>query len=179
MPSWGPRLSALRAWQANVRIYWHLYPLWSVIHETFADKDLDPPQGLTARVALRDLSDWRLPRRLALIWDCMLELQPYRDADLDRSIAASGESGNRGQRAAAEAAIVLAALAAYRQNQRQGGPSASPAPVASPPHEAGGRERLSSELDWLVAVARAVRRRPARMPEPGRTAEPGGQASRQ
>lgn len=175
MPSWGPQLSRARAYLANVRSYWGLYPLWSVMRSTFADKDLDPPQGLAARVALRDVSDWRLPRRLAFIWDCTLELRPYRDADLDRAVA--GTAGLR-QRAAAEADSLLAALTAYRQHERPDGPSALAAPAAVPSREAGGREQLSSELDWLVAVARAVRRHSGLIPEPARR-RPGAAAHRQ
>jgi hypothetical protein len=160
MPSWGPRLGRVRAWAANVRIYRQLYPLWSVMYITFADKDLDPPQGLAARITLRDLSDWALPRRLALIWDCTLELQPYRDPGLERSTAGPGGHPDRrelGRRAAVEAEILLAALAAYRRNPGQGGPPPA-APAAVRPDEEAGRGHLSGELDWLVAVSQAVRR---------------------
>jgi len=174
MPSWGPRLSEVRAWAADVRNYRQLAPLWSIMHSTFPDKDLDPPQGLAARIALRDLRDWRLPRRLALIWDSMLELQPYRDPDRERSMALDGRSdrGEPGPQAAAEAEILLTALATYRQNPRPREPLAPTVPVAVPARETADGEHPANELDWLVAVSRAVRRHPALVPGTARATEP-------
>jgi Family of unknown function (DUF6545) len=175
MPSWGPRLSGARLWAADVRNYWRLYPLWFIMHSTFADKDLDPPQGLATRIALRDLRDWRLPRRLALIWDCMLELQPYRDPGLERSMAELERRSDRRQlsrRATAEAEILLDALARYRQHLREGEPPVPTVAAATPSHESVDGEHLSTELGWLVAVSRAVRRHPARMHGTERAAEP-------
>lgn len=174
MPSWGPRLTEAREWATNVNTYRRLYPLWSVLHDTFAAKDLDPPQGLAARVAFRDLKDWRVPRRLALIWDCMLELQPYHDPELEKAAARlrTADSKHQGidHRAAVEAEVLLAALSTYRQSQLQAG--TAPAPATVQPREDAAREQLSSELDWLIAVARAIKRHPAQVTESMRKTEP-------
>lgn len=154
MPSWGPRLGQAALWASNVVSYWRLYPLWSLLYASFPDKDLDPPRGLATRVALRDLSGWRLPRRLALIWDCILELQPYRNPSEGRSTAgAAGHPGRRAraEQAAGEADILLAALAAYRRGE------APAVPVADMPAEMPDGQ-LSGELRRLVALSRAVRR---------------------
>ncbi len=51
MPSWGPRLSRARVWAANVRDYWHFYPLWSA-------KRADPGDDLiSALIQARDGDD--------------------------------------------------------------------------------------------------------------------------
>jgi len=159
MPSWGPRLDEARLWVGNVVNYWHLYPLWSVLYAAFPDKDLDPPEGLATRIALRDLSDWRLPRRLVLIWDCILELQPYRNPGKERSVTGldGRRSGRRArsERATEEADILLATLAVYQQ----GGAPASAVPAVGSPMEITDGH-LSSELRQLVALSRAVRRHP-------------------
>jgi hypothetical protein len=139
--------------------YWHLYPLWSVLSAAFPDKDLDPPKGLAARIALRDLRDWRLPRRLVLIWDCMLELQPYRNPGEERSVTGldGRRSGRRArsERATGEAEILLAALAVCQQD---GAPASAVPAVGSSLEITDGH--LSSELRQLVALSRAIRRHP-------------------
>lgn len=154
MPSWGPRLTVTRGWAANIAAYWRLYPLWSLLHAAFPDKDLDAPRGLTARIAFRDLRAWRIPRRLALIWDCMLELRPYRDPGLEQSAAPLGADG--------EAEVLLAALDAYRQSRERQPAGTSPDLAAAAPPDEAAREQLSGELGWLVAVSQAVSRRPGR-----------------
>jgi hypothetical protein len=174
MPSWGPRFTAIWAWAEDAWVYWRIYPLWSLLYGTFAAKDLDPLQGLSARIALRDLREWRLPRRLVLIWDSMLELRPYRDPELEQAAADGGDGTRRAldQRAAAEAAIVLAALAAYHRNQRQSGalPLGGTGTAASPGTATS--QQLSGELDWLIALARALKRHPREVVEVTRMAQP-------
>jgi hypothetical protein len=176
MPSWGPQLTGPRGWAVNAWAYWQLYPLWSVLRGTFADKDLDPapPRGLAARVAVRDLR-WRMTRRLALIWDGTLELRPYRDPALEPARRASAAGGRRGtrQRADAEAESLLAALDAYRQSQQQDG-AAQPDRAAGTPPGDSAREQLASELGWLIAVSRAVSRRRGRTPRTARETDPAG-----
>lgn len=176
MPSWGPRLTGARNWAVNARAYWRLYPLWSVLHGTFAGKELDPdpPRGLAARIAFRDLR-WRMTRRLALIWDGMLELRPYRDPELEPASPAGAAGRRQGtrQRADAEAEALLAALAAYRQSQQRDG-AGDPDRAAAPPLEEAAREQLASELGWLIAVSRAVSRRRARAAETARETDPAG-----
>jgi hypothetical protein len=159
MPSWGPRLTEARGWASSAAAYWRLYPLWSLLRAEFPGKDLAPPRGLAARIALSDLRAWRIPRRLALIWDCMLELRPYRDPELEQSAAQRGAAG--------EAEVLLAALAAYKQSRQQAAAGPGPAAAAAPAPEETDRDQLAGELGWLIAVSQAVRRRPAQ--DAGRT----------
>ena len=159
MPSWGPRLDEARLWVGNVVNYWRLYPLWLVLYAAFPDKDLDPPEGLARRIALRDLSDWRLPRRLVLIWDCILELQPYQNAGEQQPVTGLAGRGSghqtRSERATEEAGILLAALAVH---QRDGASALAVPAVGSSLEITDGL--VSSELRPLVDLSRAVRRHP-------------------
>lgn len=162
IPGWGPRLSALGARIDRYRSYRELQPLWLALCQSMPEIALVPPTSATRdRFAFGDV-DFRLYRRVIEIQDGRLALRPYLAggvAATARQLAnAAGLVGDQLQ-AAVEAASLAAALRAKASEQDEMGATTLGEAGGEPAGHPGGAD-LSSEIAWLVQVARAFDRSP-------------------
>jgi hypothetical protein len=151
MPSWGPRMSAVRQWWRRAGSYLRLYRLWRLLYDAVPDIALQPPASRLADLALlRDLN-YQLYRRVVEIGDGRLALAPYTDGDADQLEPLAAKAGVTVD-AMAEAARVRRAAAAVVEARRSGrtltaGP---PVPVRDPGTD------LQEKVAWLEQIARAL-----------------------
>ncbi|MFI1945855.1 MAB_1171c family putative transporter [Streptomyces virginiae] len=152
-------LSRLRRRRWERTSFRALEPLWREVTAAVPEVVLDPGHAETG-ADTHDL-DFHLHRRIIEINDGVLALRPYRRAAVRD--AAAAEVGRRGAAdtpegdAEVEAAVIAAAVAAKRAGLPLDGEEAPPA--------AGTRSRkgdLPAETAWLLLVADAYPRRPAR-----------------
>jgi hypothetical protein len=154
MPSWGPRLSAARAWIVNYRAHRQLYQLWAALYELTPKIALDPPKSRIGDILnVRDLS-FRLHRRVVEIQDGRLALRPYLAAAVaDAPQATAAGPGHVPGHAdpAAEAAQLKIAMDAKINR-------VPPATTVEAAPDPAGQDGLNDEMRWLIAVARAFSR---------------------
>ena len=131
----GVAVPAAAGWWRRYRQYQRLQPLWHALSEA------NPAITLTLRIGFWN-TRMRLYRRVIEIRDGLLELQPYRDAN----IAAAARAGGAAE-TVVEAAVIAAALTARTQ-------AALPARAEEP--VAGGLD-LDSDTQYLCQVADAFR----------------------
>ncbi|MCX5180790.1 MAB_1171c family putative transporter [Streptomyces virginiae] len=152
-------LSRLRRLRWERTSFTALEPLWREVTAAVPEVVLDPGHAETG-ADTHDL-DFHLHRRVIEINDCVLALRPYRQAAVRD--AAAAEVARRGTAdtpegdAEVEAAVIAAAVDAKRSGLLLDGEEAPPA--------AGTRSRkgdLPAETAWLLLVAGAYARRPAR-----------------
>ncbi|WP_327002765.1 hypothetical protein OHA72_48015 [Dactylosporangium sp. NBC_01737] len=120
LPSFGPRLSRIAAWQVQRRAYRQLYPLWEAITVTVTEVVLDPPAS-PDRGILRDVNR-RLRRRVVEIGDGIRQLRHHMSDTVAAAAAATADAqGLTGQPrdAAARAAQILVACLAYEPERRE------------------------------------------------------------
>ncbi|MEC3980922.1 MAB_1171c family putative transporter [Amycolatopsis sp. H20-H5] len=150
LTAWGPRLAATAParWARWTREYRQLGPLWSALITVFPDKELG---------ASRAGARMRRYRRVIEIRDCHLALRVYQHPDVaDHAEQLAVEAGLAEQAHAAvvEAAVLAAALDAYREGRayhEDPSTAESPGPV--------GRD-VDAEVRWLIEVAKAFRASP-------------------
>jgi hypothetical protein len=162
IPGWGPRLSALRGGIDRYRSYRELRPLWLALCQATPEIALVPPtSAATDTLAFSDV-DFRLYRRVIEIRDGWLALRPYFApgvAATARQLAeAAGLAGNQLQ-VAVEAASLAAALHAKVDAEDKMGTTTRSEGGGEHGGHPGGAD-LSSEIAWLVQVARAIDRSP-------------------
>ncbi|MET8763193.1 MAB_1171c family putative transporter [Lentzea sp. NPDC004782] len=136
LPIAGARLGLdhlARWWRIN-RWYRSLHPLWKALHDEFPALTLDVPTG--RNVSFRH-PEHALYRRIIEIWDGRLRLRPHLDPS-----AAPGDG-------AAEAALIADGL----RRRRNG---VAPTDGRSAPDNR--PDDPDAELDWLIAVSRALPR---------------------
>lgn len=150
-PSLGPHISAARFWLAQYRAYQRLYPLWAALWREMPDITLTPPSSaLVDRLAPGDLG-FRLYRKAVEIRDGQRALGPWRSPAAAVEARRLGyAAGLRG--AELEAAVEAAVLGFALRARKAGRPGGRAGEGGLPAH--GGHE-LSTELDWLIQVARA------------------------
>jgi len=77
LPSFGPRLSRVAAWQAQRRAFRQMFPLWEAVTLTVPEVVLDPGPGNRRHgTGLRHV-DRRLRRRVVEIGDGLRQLRPH------------------------------------------------------------------------------------------------------
>lgn len=143
MPSWGPSVSALRAWLSDYRDYRALYPLWRDVCGAVPAVVLDPPNW-----SPRDLH-YKLYRRVIEIRDGWLALRPYMHTETAAELARTGrEAGLRDEelRAAVEASQLTLALRSKASGDEVG---------SDYPPDSGDDSDLKREIAWLVLVSQA------------------------
>jgi len=151
MPSWGPMWSAARRWVRDYRAYRELFPLWRTLC------DSAPEIALEAAGAPGRNLRYRLYRRIIEIRDGQLALLPYMDSSV-AAVAAEWASA-AGLDSDDEAVVVEAARlkAAVRAKTAD-------IPIQSTSDYEGaairGGDDVSSEIAWLLRVARAYRSSP-------------------
>jgi hypothetical protein len=187
LPSLGPRLSRVAAWQAQRRAHRQLQPLWEAITVTVTEVVLNPSASPDRRI-FRDV-DRRLRRRAVEIGDGIRQLRHHLDDGVAASAAAAADREDPALTGAPRDAVVyaaqlLTACLTYEPERRaqraadDGGEArrrarwdawraALPAtdrrldpPAATPPQptEPGaGHEDFPAEVRWLVAVSQALR----------------------
>jgi hypothetical protein len=157
LPSFGPRLSRVAAWQVQRRAYGRLYPLWEAITVTVPEVVLDPSDA-PGRGVVRHV-ERRLRRRVVEIGDGLRQLRVNMD---EAGPASAAETAER----------IVAACIAYEAERRAGeGPDDDPqravrwdawrvarpagatAVVDTAPPPTADREDFYAEVRWLVAVA--------------------------
>ncbi|MEU7870119.1 MAB_1171c family putative transporter [Dactylosporangium sp. NPDC049140] len=157
LPSFGPRLSRVAAWQAQRRAYRQMYPLWEAVTVTVPEVVLDPAAGAGRGTGLRHV-DRRLRRRVVEIGDGLRQLRPHMDDP------AAGADADAGQ-------IVSACLAYEAERRARDDGSAPPADEAgrrarwdawraalpSEHHNGTDQDDFAGEVRRLVAVARELR----------------------
>jgi hypothetical protein len=155
LPSWGPRLQRIGEWILRYRTHRRLYRLWTTLQAVSPEIALTRPQSaIIDALSPRDLH-FRLYRRVIEIRDGQLALRPYMNpAVRPIALGAAASAGLTGNdlAAAAEAAVLVAAIRAKTAGQRQGMPDE----VREP---AGGSDFMS-EAAWLIKVARFFKKRP-------------------
>lgn len=160
LPALGPRLSATARWFGHLRAYHQLFPLWLAVYDAMPDIALDPPKHpKIARWRLNKLH-YRLYRLVIEIRDGRHALREHLNSDIAdgaRSLAAKAGATGEQQQAAAEAAMLRAALTAVGQ----GTESASTDDLPEQQTPIGGSDHVG-ELAWFVLVARAFNHPPAK-----------------
>lgn len=152
LPTWGPRVDAVREAVARRRDLRRLQPLWRAFYDAVPGIALDPP-GSRRFLVGREVG-LRLLRRVIEISDGRLAVAPYVSPAVEPAAraraAAAGLSGDELE-AVVEASRIAAGLAALAR-----GDAASPdrRPPAPEPDGAGGDD-LAAEVARLVRVARA------------------------
>jgi hypothetical protein len=131
----GVAVPAVAGWWRRYQQYRRLQPLWLALYEAI------PAIALTQRVGFWNMR-MRLYRRVIEIRDGLLELQPYRDADVADASRAGATSET-----AVEAAVITAAIASRAK-------TASPTRTEKP--VTGGLD-LDSDTTYLCKVADAFR----------------------
>lgn len=144
IPSWGPRVSAGRAWVQRLRTYRKLYPLWKILYEATPEIALDPEQA--HRGSVRDV-EYRLVRRVVEIRDGWLALRPYFDARVAREAAAGSDRQGRDQDAV-HAAVLAAAVRAKARDEK-------PAELYTADPQGG--TDIAEETAQLLRIARQLR----------------------
>lgn len=152
MPSWGPRVSALRGWMASYRAYAQLRPLWAALYRAM------PEIALHAPSASMRAPHYRLYRRVIEICDARLRLRAYMDSGVAAEAKRDGHRrGLVGQELEAHVEACQFKCALRRKiadapvNDRPGCEDPQPAP---------GGDDMSGELAWWRRVARAYARAP-------------------
>ncbi|MCZ4122668.1 MAB_1171c family putative transporter [Streptomyces sp. H39-S7] len=158
LPALGPRLSATARWFGHLRAYHQLFPLWLAVYDAMPDIALDPPKHpKRARWRLTKLH-YRLYRFVIEIRDARHALREHLNseiADGARTLAAQAGATAEQQEAAAEAAMLRAALTAVGQVAE----IASCGDLLEQQAPIGGSDHVG-ELTWFVEVARAFNRPP-------------------
>lgn len=152
MPSWGPCLSAMLDWVKDYRTHRKLYPLWCALRQAIPEIALHPASSSRVR-NLR----YHVYRQIVEIRDARLTLRPHMDSHVAVLAAQRGtEVGLDGDELAAvvEAAQLKVALRSRIDDCAPG--------LSSPVDESEvrGGDDISSEVAWLLQVARAYTRSP-------------------
>lgn len=160
IPGWGPRLPGLRGRIDRYRACRALHPLWLALCQATPEIALVAPTSAARDTLAFGDVDFRLYRRVIEIRDGQLALGPYRTpgvaATARRLAEAAGLVGDQLQ-AAVEAAGLAAALRAKAED-KQGATTRGERGGEHARHP--GAADLSSEVAWLVQVARAFDRSP-------------------
>jgi hypothetical protein len=156
MPSWGPKVSAGRAWLASYRAHHHLYPLWAALYQLAPHIALDPPKPRILEILnFRDL-DFRLHRRVIEIQDGRLALRPYLSAAAPATAPAQAEEDRLDTSSRIDAATEAMQLRIAMNAKASNMPPLESA-AAQPPAPAG-QDDFHGEIKRLVAVAQAFNR---------------------
>jgi len=158
LPSFGPRLSRIAAWQAQRRAYRQLYPLWEAITVTVTEVVLDPPAS-PRRGILRHV-DRRLRRRVVEIGDGIRQLRHHMSDTVAEAAAATADAQGltgRPRAAVVRAAQILVACLAYEPERRDRLDS-PPSGTAEVP-DRGDESRRRARWDaWRAALPTTDRR---------------------
>jgi hypothetical protein len=146
MPTWGPMWTAACRWVQDYRAYRELFPLWRTLCDSV------PEIALEATGAPGRTLQYRLYRRIIEIRDGQLALLPYMDSSV------ADDAANRAQAAGLdsddEAVVVEAArLKAAVRAKAADFPIQSTSDYESAAVRGG--DDVSSEIAWLLRVARA------------------------
>jgi hypothetical protein len=155
LPSWGPRIDAVREGFARRRDHRRLEPLWRALYAAAPGIALDPPGS--GRFLVGRQAGLRLLRRVIEISDGRLAVAPYvpawaGPAARERATAA-GVTGEELE-AVVEAARIRAGLAALTRGDAPE-PAAGDGPGSPAGAAPGGGDDLAAEVARLVLVARA------------------------